>query len=185
MARKSGVRKQYFIKRGFQYNFIFKFCCVVIIGSLLSTLILFYISQDTLTSSFHNSRLVVRSTAETILPAVAATNLITLCLVTFATFFVTMFVSHKIAGPLYRLEVGMASISKGNLTERINFRKKDQVTVMADNFNAMAESLCANIGELQSEVELLKELAENDVSKEEIVRGLEGFQKLIGDKFII
>ncbi|MBN2803290.1 MAG: HAMP domain-containing protein [Deltaproteobacteria bacterium] len=53
----------------------------------------------------------------------------------------SIFVSHKIAGPVYRFEQSVKKIAQGDLTLRIKLRKGDELTELADMFNNMVESL--------------------------------------------
>jgi methyl-accepting chemotaxis protein len=152
-------RGQYFIEKGFQFHFIVKFCLLLLAGILLSTALLFLFSQGTLTSSFQHSRLEIKSTAMSILPALLYTNLITLLIVSAAAIAVTLFVSHKIAGPMYRIEQGLAATGRGDLTHRISFRRKDQMQGLADSFNHMSASLSDKISAIDAEAESLEKLA--------------------------
>ena len=77
MSQKANAfkkRKIHFIKKDFQFKFILKFCLVVLAGVTISTGALFFFSSDTLTSSFQDSRLVIKSTSLAILPIVLYTN---------------------------------------------------------------------------------------------------------------
>jgi methyl-accepting chemotaxis protein len=148
-------RRQYFIKKEFQFKFILRFCLLILAGVIVSTILLLFFSQDTLTSSFQHSRLVIENTSKAILPALIYTNLITLGLVSFATIIVTLFVSHKIAGPLFRLEKELKEIGEGDLTKKVRLRDKDQLTSMAESLNKMTHSLHDNILEIQT---MIKEL---------------------------
>ena len=71
-------RRHYFINKDFQLRFILKFCLLILCGVLVSTGLLFLFSQDTLTSTYEQSRLVIKNTSLAILPAAVYTNLITL-----------------------------------------------------------------------------------------------------------
>ena len=53
----------------------------------------------------------------------------------------SIYLSHKIAGPLYRFQIGLDEIDKGNLQTRINLRKGDEGQFLADKFNQTAENL--------------------------------------------
>lgn len=53
----------------------------------------------------------------------------------------SVFLSHKIAGPLYRFQVGLDEIDKGNLQTRIHLRKGDEAQFIADKFNHTTENL--------------------------------------------
>jgi len=178
-------RKQYFIKKGFQFKFIFKFCVIVIIGALISTGVLFLSSKDTLTSSFQQSRLVIKNTASAILPAVIYTNLITLILITAATIAVTLFISHKLAGPMFRFEKELKGITGGDLTKKIILREKDQITDMADSLNMMIAGLHGKVSDIRSDVKQLAESASQSNAPEEIIKALDNLHKKIGSSFKI
>ncbi len=182
-SNKTYKRRQYFIKGGFQYQFIVKFCLLVLLGAFISTVLLFLFSQNTLTSSFENSKLVVKTTALSILPVVLYTNLITLFLITLATIGVTLFVSHKIAGPMFRLEAGMQAIQSGDLTQRISFRKKDQVEVMAENFNKMALELHTQMKIFRSDLQDLQEVAKQENSSQNMQAQIENLTNQFENKF--
>ncbi|NQS99742.1 MAG: hypothetical protein HQ595_01550, partial [Candidatus Omnitrophica bacterium] len=113
-------RTTYFIKRKFQRNFIIKFCVLVIGGSALSGVLIYSMSKSTVTTTFENCRLTIKSTADFILPAVLLSGLIVIVFIGLATVAVTLFTSHRIAGPLYRLEQDVTEISCGNLKKRFN-----------------------------------------------------------------
>ena len=146
-------RRQYFIKKQYQTRFILKFCLILVFGAIVSSSLLILFSQDTLTSSYSNSRLMVENTARAILPAVVLTNLITLVLISVAAIGVVLLISHKIAGPLFRFEKELNAIGEGDLTIRVALRKKDQLVGMAESLNAMTAKLQRNLGALKNELE--------------------------------
>jgi len=154
-------------------------------GVIISTGLLFLFSQGTLTSSFHQSRLVIKDTALAILPAIIYTNLITLGLITLATIIVTVFISHKIAGPLYRFEKELKKIGEGDLTKKITLRRKDQITDMAVGLNEMIASLHEKVFAIQSDVEHLLESASKRNAPEGLVEELNHLYQKIGSSFKI
>ncbi len=151
--RQKNKRRNYFIKRDFQLKFIIKFCLILFVGIILSTLLVFVFSQETLTSSFDNSRLMIQNTGYAIMPTLLITNLITLGIITLAAIGVTLFVSHKIAGPMFRFEQDMKKISNGDLLVRINLRQKDQFSEMAKAFNEMASNLHKKVSKIDQEID--------------------------------
>lgn len=50
----------------------------------------------------------------------------------------SIFLSHKIAGPLYRLHKGFQELQNGNLKTRISLRKFDEAKSLAEDFNHAA-----------------------------------------------
>lgn len=178
-------RKQYFIKKDFQFKFILKFCFIILIGTILSTGLLFLFSQDTLTSSFQQSRLVIKNTSLAILPALIYINLITLGLITLATIVITLFVSHKIAGPLFRFEKELKEIEEGDLTKSIKLRKKDQAADLADSLNKMTAGLHEKVLDIRTMVEHLIEAASKQNAPQELIEDLNHLHQKIGMNFKI
>lgn len=183
--KKSNRRKNYFIKKGFQIRFILKFCSLVLIGVIMSTGLLFLFSRGTLTSSYQQSRLIIRNTASAILPTTIYINLVILGLITLATIVIILIISHKLAGPLFRFEKELKEIGKGNLTTVISLRKKDQIADLAGSLNNMTDSLRDRVLAIQKEVEHLTETASQVNAPEEIVEQLNQLHQKIVSNFKI
>ncbi len=157
-------RKQFYISKQFQSRFIMKFCLLVVVGAVISTALLLFFSQNTLTSSFQNSRLTIQNTAQTIMPSVIYTNLISLVLISVAAIFITLFISHKIAGPLYRLEQSLKQLEEGDLTQKVHLRKYDQITGVAETLSQTINGLHAKISDIDNDLVMLKnEMKKNKV----------------------
>ena len=58
----------------------------------------------------------------------------------------SIFVSHKIAGPVYRLEETSKLIASGDLTQQIQLRQGDELRDLQEAFNQMSESLRKMVG---------------------------------------
>jgi methyl-accepting chemotaxis protein len=178
-------RRHYFINKEFQFKFILKFCLLILAGVVVSTTLLLFFSQDTLTSSFQQSRLVIENTSKAILPALIYTSLLTLGLISFATIIVTLFVSHQIAGPLFRFEKDLKEIGSGNLTKNVRLRGKDQLTAMAESLNEMTYSLRDNIFEIQTMIKELLESASQQKAPPELIDKVKRIDEKIEASFII
>lgn len=57
------------------------------------------------------------------------------------TFLLSVFMSHRIAGPLYKLRKNMDEFSKGNFDRKLAFRKKDYFPELAADFNQMVRNV--------------------------------------------
>jgi methyl-accepting chemotaxis protein len=182
--KQSYTRQNYFIKKGFQIRFILKFCLLLLAGVVISTSLLLLFSQNTLTSTYQQSRLVIENTALAILPSIAYTSLITLVLLTIATIIVTLFISHKIAGPMFRFEKELREIGEGNLTKKVRLRSKDQAAELAECINDMTTDLREKIINFQNEVERILESARKQNAPEEIVEGLAHLHEELRNKLI-
>ena len=53
----------------------------------------------------------------------------------------SVFVSHKIAGPVFRLEETSKMIASGDLTQQITLRQGDELKDLQEAFNQMSDSL--------------------------------------------
>jgi methyl-accepting chemotaxis protein len=62
-----------------------------------------------------------------------------------------MYVSHKIAGPLYRIRNVLTLVASGNLTTRARIRRGDYLTLDAETVNDMVDELDKRIGRMHGE----------------------------------
>jgi len=160
-------RRIYFIEKKFQANFILKFCVLVAIGGLLTIGILYFLAMQSTTVSIVNSRVVVKTTADFILPILVQTVVVVMIIVSIATIFVTLFVSHKIAGPLYRFKKTMKDLEGGNFAEDFRIRHLDQLQDLAETFNIMIRRVREEAANLKVNFNKLEEKLGN-ISEQEI-----------------
>jgi len=153
-------RKNYFINKPFQAEFILKFCGVVALGSIFFGAILYEISSRTLTTSFENSRLVVKSTADYLLPVLLFGGLIVGLLTAIVASFIVLLMTHRLAGPIYRFEKYAQKIGSGELSPDLKIRKKDQFQNLVNTFNKMASNLNTGLLEVVAVSERLDNLIE-------------------------
>lgn len=145
-------RKQFFIKKKFQFDFIIQFCVLVMIGSFISGLVIYLMSKSTVTTAFENSRLTIKSTADFILPAVLLGSAMVIVLIGLATVWITLFTSHRIAGPLYRMEEDVEKVAGGNLKVKFHLRDNDELKRLAASLDKMTESLKSSMALIKETV---------------------------------
>jgi len=134
-------RRNYFIEKSFQAKFILKFCMLVAAGGLLTIGTLYFLSLRSTTVVIVNSEVVVKKTSDFLLPILIQTVAVVMLLVSFATIIMTLFISHRIAGPLYRLKKAMQDLGEGNFSTEIKLRRFDQLKDIAEAFNNLARKL--------------------------------------------
>lgn len=149
-------RRNYYIDKEFQTIFILKFCSLIAIGSIISGLIIYAMSRATVTTTFENSRLTIKSTADFILPAVLLSGAVVIVLIGLATIIMTLFISHRIAGPLYRLDKDVQEITAGNLRVVFRLRAGDELKPLVKSMNDMTDALRARITEAKKGLEELE-----------------------------
>jgi len=62
----------------------------------------------------------------------------------------SFFISHKIAGPLYRFEQSCAEIGRGNLALKVGLRKFDSLSDLREAFNGMTGNLNEKIKKIDA-----------------------------------
>jgi len=142
-------RKRFYISKSFQSRFIAKFCLLVICASLLSGALIYYFNQKTTTIAFDHLKVVVKSTADFILPAMLEILVSVTFIIIIATIAVTLFTSHKLVGPLYRVELEIDKIKRGNLSIPIHIREKDQTKRLAASLEEMRVTFQAHTTSLK------------------------------------
>lgn len=60
-------------------------------------------------------------------------------------FLVSLFVSHRFAGPIYRFEKSAQVVATGDLTHRVSLRTGDDLLELQEEFNAMLSALQAQV----------------------------------------
>jgi methyl-accepting chemotaxis protein len=149
-------RKNYYIKKKFQRNFILKFFTLILLGALISGMIIYFMSRGTLTTTFDNSRLAIRSTADYILPSVLLSGVTVIIIIGCAAVIVTLFASHKIAGPLYHIGRDIDELASGNLNVRFVLRGGDEIKELACKLDSMAQSLKSKAAAINAAFVLLE-----------------------------
>jgi methyl-accepting chemotaxis protein len=159
-------RKNYFIDKKFQGTFILKFCMLVAATGLFIMVVLYSLANKAATVSFINSRVVVQTTADFLFPVLVQTFVIATVLVGIATIFITLFISHRIAGPAYRFKKTLADLSGGNFSENCHLRRKDSLQDVADALNYMMSSVRKGLTTINGSLTKLKsKLGEAQKSK--------------------
>lgn len=160
MERFSGRRKIYFIEKNFQTRFILRFCLLVLIGTLVFAGMIYFLGRGTSTLTFLHAKARVLSTSDFLFPILVQTAIVVTIVVSIFTIILTLFISHKIAGPLYRLKKELDTIGKGMFPEDFRIRKKDQLQDLAKSLSSMVKGLKEKIGKLKSDWKELKDSLE-------------------------
>lgn len=170
-------RRNYFINKAFQTEFILKFCTVVALGCIVFGLMLYMFSSSTLTTSFENSRLVVKSTADYLLPGLLFGGVTVGLLTAIVTSIVVLLMTHRVAGPMYRFEKCAQKVGSGDLSPDLSIRKKDQFQSLVGAFNKMTNDLNAGLLEvigvsekLDSLIEELSDSSDNEILLKEDIK---------------
>lgn len=160
---------------------------LAVFGALVVTTGLLYLYLDRGLGEGYFHSLVTLSQLENALPvSLAVTFTVQLVLILLLSIGINLFVSHRIAGPIYRYEQSLRQITEGDLRREVRVREKDQLLGMVDALNDWQESL-RRVGErgrslqmsLQKNLAALERGEEADVA--ELLRQMRPLRLLLGE----
>jgi len=131
------------LQRAFNLRFGLKLCLITLLGGA-GLLALLYLSLDAdVGGSYTQAIYTIYDLKLRILPLIFASSysMLVLAVVAIAVAVISVLYSHKIAGPIFRLERNMEQIGSGDLTVSTRFRGGDQLSLLADDLNSMVRSL--------------------------------------------
>lgn len=163
-------RKNYLVKKRFQFDFILKFIILLVLESVLSAGLFMYVSSDTLTTGYLNYVLKIeRTPAFFLVPFILITAIVVIG-IGMAGMAVFILLSHRIAGPLYRFEKILGQVEGGDLTTRINLRKTDQLVELKESLNVFINSLDRRMGKIKVILEEARTLASGKDDPQNLAR---------------
>lgn len=160
MSISMSADKSSFINKGAQLKFVIHFCGSVLIGAVLSIALFYYWTYAELGITYYQTLLTLNGLRQNIIPAMMIAGLTTTVAVTAAVLAVTLFASHKIAGPIYRLERSLESIGGGDLTLEVRFRPYDAINGISEDINSLTVSLNKRITDISGNLEGIRREAE-------------------------
>ncbi len=164
-ASGTSLRRNYYIDKNFQTKFIIKFCMLVLLGSMIVLAVVYWLARHSTTVAIVDGRVGVHASAEYLLPLLVQTFFVELIVVCVATVGMTMFISHQIAGPLFRLKVMLSGLGEGDVATSMHLRQGDQLQEVAKSYNDA-------INKLNYKIKMLKDAK----SLEEVKRELDKFK---------
>ena len=133
-------RNQYFIKKTFQIKIILRFLVILIIGGIIFGVGLYFFASNELGTKLYVAHIAINDTRDILLPAIIFTSIIVFKLLSAVTVYTVLYLSHKIAGPLYKFEIIAAEIGKGNLNVYVKLRGGDELLPLQNAFENMIEN---------------------------------------------
>lgn len=149
-------RRNYFIKKKFQSEVILKIVLVWLIGVIFGTIVLYFLSKETVTAYYSGGKVIVKSTADIILEKLILSGVINFFITVLFGIFIMLFISHRLAGPLYRFEKTIEEMIDGNVGFSIKLRKKDELVELVPKFNELLSTYNEKLSEIKQIVEKLK-----------------------------
>lgn len=159
MAQKY-KRRNIFIKKDFQGKLILGYFLFVAGGCLIFLFILGIFSADTLTLSYINHDLQLGQTPIMLLKKTLAANWVFIVIGSAILVVAAMLITHRIAGPLFRLEKALDNMLKGKLDDTIYLRSNDEGKDIAKKINDFNTDLSLTVKNLQGNADAITSLLE-------------------------
>lgn len=152
MTKPRYKRRNYFIKKNFQGKRILGYFLFMVGGCLLFTVVLAALSADTMTVVYRNNELKLGQTPLILLRQILAAYWV--FIVVGGAFIVVagIFITHRMAGPLFRLERALDNMVSGRLDDVICLRKKDEDAgkELAAKLNQFNQDISEKIRQIES-----------------------------------
>ena len=120
-------RGRYFIKKTFQLKIILQFIAILAFEVIISGVVLYFFASNELETKLYQAHLSIINTLDILLPIIIITSISVVVLLSFITIYTVLYLSHRIAGPLYKFEKITNEIGNGNLNsigDNISFLSK-------------------------------------------------------------
>jgi methyl-accepting chemotaxis protein len=136
-------RRNFFINKEMQGRYMMQMFVIFILCLGAVVLIFNRMSADTFTISYEDYELVLDSSPNMLWEKMASTIWIVVIGGGSVLMIVSMFLTHRLAGPLFRFEKCIKSMIEKDLTDHIKLRQNDEGKELAaqiNKFNSMLES---------------------------------------------
>ncbi len=179
MGKRPYKRRQYIVDRSFQYGLICKFTTVaifIVIGSLSSLILVYYKYGDVQVATMQptpfgpvgslaeNGSMSTRTLLDLLWPVMS------MCLAgtIIFTFFYSVLISHRMAGPVYRMRQILGKMAQGDISGPSGrLRKKDEFRQLFEDINKVKECWRTQIQELQL---VCQNIDEDNIQKDDFKR---------------
>jgi sensor histidine kinase YesM len=92
------------------------------------------------------------------------------------TFFISVFLSHRIAGPIYKLSKALNDLRNGKLN-KIYFRKFDHFKELAEEYNYAVESVRDTVSAAEVHIEKALQMTKDENVRKELESGLSSLKQ--------
>ena len=159
--------RQYYIQKKFQSRMIFKFCMLTFMGTALFCAIFYTSLNRDIGRSYVQALDGMRFLNNGMVGNFMLSEAAVIFLMGIVVVIFTMLMSHRIAGPLWRIEHTAQLVGDGDLSQEIKLRENDEVKTLADQMNKMIRGLKGRVGDisaahvqLEMEIARLRQLSE-------------------------
>lgn len=101
-----------------------------------------------------------RAMVPDVFPILIGFNIVVVLSLLIIVYWVALFVSHRMGGPLYRMEVAFKDMAQGRLDQRVSLRRYDQLQQEAEALNQGVNGLRERLAELRDQARQLEQVTD-------------------------
>ncbi|MBC8439154.1 MAG: methyl-accepting chemotaxis protein [Deltaproteobacteria bacterium] len=128
-------RRNYFINKEFQGRYIFKYFLIAAIGSVLFMAVFSFFSSNTLSISYDDYQLQLGVTPLILFKKILSAQWVFIVVGGGVVVIATLFLTHRVAGPVFRFRRSLNEMIDGDLSGRIVLRPKDESKELGEKIN--------------------------------------------------
>ena len=151
-------RSRVFVRKTFQLKIILRFLAILAVGVIIFGLVLYFFGSNELDIKLYRAHLNIINTLDILLPIILISSFSVFLLLSLITVYTVLYLSHRIAGPLYKFETIAGEIERGNLNVDVHLRQKDELLPLKTAIEKMVKSLNEKIGALKSNYKNVKKI---------------------------
>jgi methyl-accepting chemotaxis protein len=149
MSRGGYKRRNYFIKKNFQGKLILSYFLFMVVGCIIFAGILMLLSANSMTMVYQNNELQIGQTPFMLIRQIITAHWIAIVVGSALVVVGAMIITHRMAGPLFRLERAVDNMNSGQLDDVIYLREKDEGKELAAKLNAFNANLSQDMAEIK------------------------------------
>ncbi len=130
-------RRKFVVNAGLQMKITLLFVIVSLAGSVASTAIFNYLALKELETLMWSTHISLKDTGELTRPLFVYINCINFIFVFILLGIASIWMKRKTAGPLFRMSKDITKAKEGDLTVRLELRRKDEFQDTASELNSM------------------------------------------------
>jgi methyl-accepting chemotaxis protein len=181
------VRKKFLIQKGLQLKYV-TFILLTVLG--LSSLVVLTIHLSVWLALVQSGS--TPQTQSIIAEIMSNMNILFMFevpLVLLISVFAAIMISHKVAGPVYRLQQAAKQVARGDLTSNVRLRRDDELQNLSSAFNSVIDNLQLLVAKDKKLITDLSEitdslynnLKDNKISQEEALVLIRKLNDLVGE----
>ncbi|MCF8028664.1 MAG: methyl-accepting chemotaxis protein [Desulfobacteraceae bacterium] len=153
-------RRNYFINKEYQGRTIFHYFLLILAGSILFSLVFSFFSSNTISIVYEDYHLKLGTTPGILMDRIFSAQWFFIVVCGMAVILITLFLTHRVAGPFYRFEKSLDTMLEKDISGNIHLRKKDEGKGVAERLNRFNTMLATHLSAVEAANKEIRQLAE-------------------------